>query len=127
MKLGFRGSAISSDGGLLLYRELDDALGLTDLAVRVLADPRTGKNGRHHLGGLIRIANAPIGVGCLRFEALSDRTYSNATKRRVRHMLQPVRPCAYGSHLGNACFISARTGLHGLFRQADGMAGCRGT
>ena len=54
VKLAFHGSAISSDGGLLLYRELDDVLGLTDQAARVLADPRTGKNGRHHLGGLVR-------------------------------------------------------------------------
>ena len=54
MKLAFRGSAISSDGGLLLQRELDDALGLTDLEARVLADTRTMRNGRHHLGGLVR-------------------------------------------------------------------------
>jgi hypothetical protein len=54
VKLAFRGSIISSDGGLLLHRELDDALGLTELAARMLADPRTGKNGRHHLEGLVR-------------------------------------------------------------------------
>jgi hypothetical protein len=54
VKLAFRGSSISSDGGLLLHRELDDALGLTDLAAGLIADPRVGKNGRHHLAGLLR-------------------------------------------------------------------------
>ena len=54
VKLAFRGSSISSDGGLLLHRELDDALGLTDLAAGLIADPRIGKNGRHHLAGLLR-------------------------------------------------------------------------
>ena len=36
------------------YRELDDALGLTGLAGSMLADSRTGKNGRHGLVGLLR-------------------------------------------------------------------------
>src|SRR5712664_96121 len=52
--LQFRGSAITSDAGLLPYRELDDALGLTDTGADVLADARTGKNGRHRLVGLLR-------------------------------------------------------------------------
>ena len=51
VQLLFRGSAISSDGGLLLHRELDDPLGLTDLASGLLADHRTGKNGRHTFVG----------------------------------------------------------------------------
>jgi Transposase DDE domain group 1 len=54
LMLQFRGSVITSDGGLLAYRELDDAVGLTDTGADTLADARTGKNGRHLLGGLLR-------------------------------------------------------------------------
>src|SRR6202163_3020329 len=52
--LQFRDSAITSDAGLLAYRELDDTLGLTDTGADRLADARTGKNGRHRLAGLLR-------------------------------------------------------------------------
>jgi hypothetical protein len=54
LMLRFRGSVITSDGGLLAYRELDDAVGLTDTGADTLADARTGKNGRHLLCGLLR-------------------------------------------------------------------------
>ena len=49
MKLEFHGSKITSDAGLLAFRELDDALSLTELAGSVLADNRTGRNSRHSL------------------------------------------------------------------------------
>ncbi len=52
--LQFRGSTITSGAGLLAYRELDDALGLTNTGAERLADARTGKNGRHRLAGLLR-------------------------------------------------------------------------
>ena len=52
--LQFRGSAITSDAGLLPYRELDDTLRRTDTGADTLADARTGKNGRHQLAGLLR-------------------------------------------------------------------------
>ena len=39
---------------MLAYRELDDALGLTDLAGAVLSECRRGKNTRHLLTGLLR-------------------------------------------------------------------------
>ena len=54
VRLEFYGSKISSDGGLLLYRELDEGLGLFDKTVRFLRDTRKGKNGVHTLLGLLR-------------------------------------------------------------------------
>jgi Transposase DDE domain group 1 len=50
LMLQFRGPAITSDAGLLPYRELDDVLDAGD----ELADGRTGKNGSHRLAGLLR-------------------------------------------------------------------------
>src|SRR5215218_9685854 len=54
LKLEFHGSKVTSDAGLLPFRDLDDALGLTGLAGEVLADTRTGQNSRHILVGQFR-------------------------------------------------------------------------
>ncbi len=54
LKLEFHGSRITSDAGLLAYRELDDALGLSDLAGAALSECRRGTNTRHMLTGLLR-------------------------------------------------------------------------
>ena len=54
--LQFRGSVVTSDAGLLAYRELDDALGPSAMAGEKLADARTGKNSRHALVGMSRQA-----------------------------------------------------------------------
>ena len=51
VRLEFHGSKISSDGGLLLFRELDEVLGLHDIAGGFLRDPRTGHNRQHSLVG----------------------------------------------------------------------------
>ena len=54
VKLTFHGSRVTSDGGLLAYRELDDALGLSELAGGMLQDRRRGRNGWHALVGMLR-------------------------------------------------------------------------
>jgi hypothetical protein len=54
LKLQFRGAKLSSDGGLVLFRELDDALGLTEMALWELCDIRTGRNSRHDMLAMFR-------------------------------------------------------------------------
>ena len=54
LKLEFHGSKVTSDAGLLAYREFDDALGLTGVTEGLFQDSRRGKNGRHGLVGQFR-------------------------------------------------------------------------
>ena len=54
IKLEFHGARLTSDGGLLVYRELDDALGLFNSASTVMNDKRTGRNIQHDMTNLLR-------------------------------------------------------------------------
>src|SRR5262245_38740274 len=54
LRLRFLGANVTSDAGLLAYRELDDALDLSQSAASELLDPRTGRNARHSLTALLR-------------------------------------------------------------------------
>ena len=54
IKLEFHGAKVTSDGGLLAYRELDDALGLFDAVSTALSDQRSGRNIQHAMATLLR-------------------------------------------------------------------------
>ncbi len=54
LKLKFHGSKVTTDAGLLPFRELDDVFGLTQIAGERLVDPRTGENGQHGMSGPLR-------------------------------------------------------------------------
>ena len=53
LKVEFQGSRVTSDGGLILVRELDQRLGLSDLIAQHITDPR-GKNTQFPLTDLVR-------------------------------------------------------------------------
>jgi hypothetical protein len=54
LKVDFQGSRVTSDGGLLLVRELDGRLGLSELISAHLTDGRRGKNTQLPLADLLR-------------------------------------------------------------------------
>jgi hypothetical protein len=93
--LQFRGSVVTSDAGLLAYRELDDALGLSAMAGDVLADARTGKNGRHALVGMLRQSVFGRLAG---YEDVNDA-------ERLRH--DPAMRWIFGGKAAHGCAASA--------------------
>jgi len=54
LRLEFRWAKITTDAGLLAVRELDEMMGLTEMAGDMIVEGRTGKNIRHRIPGLLR-------------------------------------------------------------------------
>ena len=56
IKLEFHGTKITSDAGLLAFRELDEAFRLTEKASIMLSESRQGKNTQHTMLAMLRQA-----------------------------------------------------------------------
>ena len=54
LRLEFRGARVTTDAGLLAVRELDEVMGLTEMAKDLIVEGRTGRNVQHELAGLLR-------------------------------------------------------------------------
>jgi hypothetical protein len=54
LRVDFPGARVSSDGGLILVRELDERLGLSEFIRRHLSDSHRGKNIQLPLADLLR-------------------------------------------------------------------------
>ncbi len=94
VRLVFHAATVSSDDGLLPYRDLDDALALTAPAGTALNDWRRGTNIRHSMTTLLRqaIYNRQAGYDVLNVadrlrrygDAAGSRGLGRPKKRRTR-------------------------------------------
>lgn len=84
IEANFQGGAISSDGGVLLLRQMDRRMGLSDSVAAALNDPRSPERIRHELRDLV--AQRLYGL-CCGYEDLNDHD-------RLRH--DPLMQTAVG-------------------------------
>src|SRR5665811_680288 len=85
LKVDFQGSGVTSDGGLVLVRELDERLGFGELIERHLADAR-GKNTQLPLAELLTQADNLAGLGALNRELIAKAETIDSPHRVVLDM-----------------------------------------
>jgi hypothetical protein len=87
LRVDFQGSRVTSDGGLLLVRELDERLGLSSLMAEHLTDDRRGKNTQLPLPDLLRQSILPSRLHWFETEVLSREENLDGLSRVNRELL----------------------------------------
>ena len=85
IKLEFHGAAVTSDAGLMAYRELDEAMGLAEMG-EAFRDSHRGKNKQHELVGLLR-------------QSVYSRLAGYEDKNIRTHLVQLKVPQGYSKYL----------------------------
>ncbi len=95
VRLAFHGATITTDAGLLAFREFDDALGLTEIAEDYLQESHTGRNILHPPGSAAKTVDLqPPSTTTTRYEKtrsgllLQLRTVHHGRLALVRCQLQ---------------------------------------
>ncbi len=101
LKLKFLGSQVTTDAGLLAYRELDETFGLTESADDLLGDSRIGKNKQH---GLVALLRQSVYSRLAGYEDVND-AQRLAVDPAMRHVVggrasQPEKQAASTSEVG---------------------------
>jgi len=117
LKLKFLGSQVTTDAGLLAYRELDETFGLTEVADSLLTDSRAGKNTQH---GLVPLLRQSIYSRLAGYEDVNDAERL-AVDPAMRHVVggrasQPEKQAASTSEVGRfeTEILSTRSNLTAL-------------
>ena len=97
LKVDFQGSHVTSDGGLILVRELDERLGLGELIDEHLSDSRQGTNKQFTLADLLRQSVYSRLAG-----------YEGPQRRRAGFDRSDVSADRFAEDLGSRCGLGPR-------------------
>ena len=115
LRLEFHGAKVTSDAGLLAYRDLDEALGLFDSVPCIFHDSRTGRNIQHHLASLLRQSVYSRLAG---YEDVNDadRLSVDPTMRRITGRKMDKKKAASANTMGRfeTKMLSVQENLKGL-------------